>query len=785
MANLRPDPRNHAPTAQVGSPDAAMPVSQQDWLERARSAYYSSTTYVDSNYRKTWEDSIRAFNNQHPLDSKFSHPAYEKRSRVYRPKTRAIIRKNEAAGAAAFFSNIDVVSITPQDQSNKAEVASADIMKEILQYRLTKDIPWYQIVMGGLQDAQVTAACAHIHWEYKEAPADERAELDSYTEAAKGESAHPAQALGAALGKAQEVLALTGAALKGEAQEQATMAAPTETPDDEKPPEGGKEPDNSEYPEQNVLPAGAMRATQEGELTHEPTTLVQAKIEVGPPKVLLDRPVVDLFPVENLRIDAGANWIDPINSSPYLIHLIPMYVCDIKDKMESGDWKQYADPMISAATESKPDSTRIARQKDRDDPYGSDNQSVDDYEVVWIQRHIHRRDGQDWEFYMLGDLALLTDPAPLTDTVLHGKRPYVLGTTVIETHKLFPSTVPQLSKGLQEEINEVANQRLDNVKFVLNKKFIVKRGREADIQGLLRNVPGGVAMFDDPVNDVRELNWQDVTGSSFQEHQGLNMEMDELLGNFNPASIMTQGGNNAPARNMAMLSGASGTLVEYALRTYVETFVQPVLRQLVLMEQAYETDQVVMKIAAKRAQLFQKFGIDQVTDELLRNELTLTVNVGMGATDPVQKLNKFLSAMNNYTAMLKQPTPGINMKEVGKEIFGSLGYQDGTRFFTTEDPQVMQLQQQLQQMQGVISQLQQKVQEKNTAHQIAAQKIIVDKEKAIQITAMKEQGQNQRALATHWAAMHNGDIAHARAMQSGELSHQRNMQLKPPAGPKQ
>lgn len=733
MAAMRPDPKNHAPTAQVGSPDAAMPVAMQDWLERARSAFYSSTTYMDANYRKGWEDSIRAFNSQHPLDSKFTHPAYDKRSKVYRPKTRAIIRKTEAAGAAAFFSNMDVVSVTPQDQNNKAEVASADIMKQILQHRLTKDIPWYQIVMGGLQDAQVTVACAHVYWDYKEEPQALEATIESYQTTA--------QPISSTLDKAQQALELTGPALDLERE--------------------------TEYPDQQQLPVGALRAASADIISADPSGPSVTHIDVAPapPVVLCDKPVIDLFPAENLRIDPGANWVDPINSSPYVIHLIPMYVLDIKDKMASGEWKKYADAMIGAATESKPDSTRVARQKDRDDPYSSDARSVEDYEVVWIQRHIHRRDGTDWEFYMLGDMALLTEPALLKESVLHGKRPYVLGSTVIETHKIFPSTVPQLSKGLQEEINEVANQRLDNVKFVLNKKFLVKRGKEADIQGLLRNVPGGVAMFDNPLEDVRELNWQDVTASSFQEHQGLGMEMDELLGNFNPAQLMATGGANNPARNMAMLSGASGTLVEYSLRTYVETFVQPVLRQLVLLEQNYETDQVVMKIAAKRAEIFQKFGIDQVTDDLLRQELTLTVNVGMGATDPMMKLNKFLTAMNTYVGMQQQPIPGINMKEVGKEIFGHLGYQDGSRFFTVDDPQVLQLQQQVQQMTGVISQLQAKVAEKKEANQIAMQKTIVtaqagvqkaqlSSQTTLQSALIKEEGANKRALATHWRALH-------------------------------
>jgi hypothetical protein len=489
---------------------------------------------------------------------------------------------------------------------------------------------------------------------------------------------------------------------------------------------------------------------------------------MAPPKPRVDKPVVELLPGENLRIDASASWIDPINTSPYVIHLMPMYVMDVKDRMKSGEWRELAESTIAAATEIRPDTTRAARQKDRDDPYTKES-TVTDYQVVWVQRHIHRKDDEDWEFYTMGDLALLTEPVLLKESVLHGKRPYVMGICNLETHKVYPSTLPALGRGLADETNEIANQRSDNIKFVLNKGYYVKRGKEADVPGLVRNVPGKVVMLDDPQTDVKEMSWQDVTASSFQEAQALGMEMDELLGNFNPASIMTQGAANSPARNMAMLGNAQGTLVEYLLRTYVETFVQPVLRQLVQLEQEYETDAVVIKIAAKRANLFQKYGIDAVTDDLLQRELTLTVNVGMGATDPTARLNKFMLAMGRYTEMLKGGVPGIDMKEVGKEIFGHLGYADGSRFFSSEDPQILQLQQQLQQAQGVIGQLQKKVADKQEAHQIALQKTIVSANSTAQttaakaasaerITAAKEAGANQRAVVTHIRALEERHI---------------------------
>jgi hypothetical protein len=679
---MTPDDKLAPPTAQDAEGYAPEDVGPDysGWLSLARQAFRNSTSFVDSNYRKTWEDGIRAFNNQHPSDSKYNHPAYEKRSRLYRPKTRTVIRKNEAAAASAFFSNMDVVSVTPQDQSNKAEVASAAVMKELLQYRLTKSIPWFQIVLGGLQDAQnVGVAAAHTYWSYKE---DE----------------------------------------SGETEE----AAPSVR-------ERGEQP---------------MSLGKDGPAEGAPQQAPQRK-----PKVLMDKPCVDLIPIENIRIDPGANWVDPVNTSPYFIHMIPMYILDVKEKMESGEWFPLPDEVIARATEDTPDSTRSSRSPGRDDAYSQGNSDIDDYSIVWVQRHIHRKDGIDWEFHVMGDRALLTSPVPLKERVFHGMRPYVMGVCILETHKIYPASVPQLGKGLQDEVNEIANQRIDNVKFVLNKKWFVKRGKDADVSGLIRNVPGGVVMLDDPEKDVREVTWPDVTQSAFEEQNRLNLDMDELMGNFNPSQLMTQGSPDTPFKSMSMLSHSNGTLTEYLLKTFSETFVLPILRQLMHLEQEYETDRAVMAIAGKNANIVQLYGIDEVTDQLLETELTLTVNVGMGATDPMQKLNKFLTAMNSFMQMMRTPTPGINMQEVGKEVFGHLGYADGSRFFTSDNPQVVQLQSQLQQAMQMIQQLQAKVEDKQTAHKVKMEAAKLTAQTQIQTTAMHEENENKRSLATHFRAL--------------------------------
>jgi hypothetical protein len=144
-----------------------------------------------------------------------------------------------------------------------------------------------------------------------------------------------------------------------------------------------------------------------------------------------------------------------------------------------------------------------------------------------------------------------------------------------------------------------------------------------------------------------------------------------------------------------MLGGASSQMTEYGIRTFVETWVEPVLRQVVKLEQMYETDVAVLGLAGERAQLAQKYGVNAITDELLNQELTTRVNVGLGATDPQQKLGRFMAAMQAY-AMAVQ-VPGAVPEAIQRQVFGLAGYRDGGRFFQPNAQQQM-LMQQMQQM---------------------------------------------------------------------------------------
>jgi hypothetical protein len=96
------------------------------------------------------------------------------------------------------------------------------------------------------------------------------------------------------------------------------------------------------------------------------------------------------------------------------------------------------------------------------------------------------------------------------------------------------------------------------------------------------------------------MEWNDVTASSYQEQDRLNVDFDELTGNFSSSSVMTNRKLNETVGGMQPAVWWANQLTEYLIRTLVETWVEPVLRQLVKLEQAYETDMTVLGWLARR-----------------------------------------------------------------------------------------------------------------------------------------------------------------------------------------
>lgn len=624
------------------------------FLGLAREAYSSSTDYFDSSIRKQVEAAIRQFQGVHPVGSKYLSDTWKNKSRLFRPKTRAMVRKAEAVAAEALFATADAIALRADDDNDKLQMAGAALMKRALDYRLDKSIPWFLLSMGAYQDAMVAGTVvSYQYWDYR-------------------------------------------------------------------------------------------------------------------PKKHADKPCIELVPLENFRFDPGAQWYDPIHTSPYLIRLIPTFVKDVKAKMRAVGkdgktvWKPLTDAQIMAAASKVSDTTRQTRERGRTDSTQQAT-AVREFAIVWVRQYVMDIDGVDMTWHQLDDLYMLSDPVPLEEAYPHlagtGLRPFTMGFSCIETHKIAPEGPVTITKDVQAEINEVANQRIDNVKFAMNKRYFVKRTGQVDLRSITRNVPGSVTLLNDPEKDVKIQETQDVTGSAYQEQDRLNLDFDDVAGVFSPSSVQSNRRLNETVGGMNLLNVNTNQVSAYQLRTFCETWAEPTLRQVLLLEAFYETDEKLLALWGRQAMLPEEFGVERIVRELMTQDMSLRLDVGFGATNPQEQVNNFLLAMRALKELLTDGVLekyGMDVNEVIKELFGKLGYRDGRRFFATDNPALNAAMATIQELQATLSQ-------KVDPELVAAQVRKIDAE--IENIEAKRQdllaGAMEKALRGYFAAHQTGQMVAA------------------------
>lgn len=405
---------------------------------------------------------------------------------------------------------------------------------------------------------------------------------------------------------------------------------------------------------------------------------------------IADRPCVDLLEPENFRFDPMCDWRDPARTSPYLIWIRPMYAGDVLEMMKNPDpqkaWRKYDLSQVLSSRKAATDRTRQSREGNkRTDP--TQMQAGDELTTVWAHMNVLRHEDVDYVWWTLGTTLVLTDAIPMTELYPHlpaGERPFVMGTSTIEAHRNYPDGDAAQGAPIQSEINDIANQRLDNVKLVLNKRHFIRRGSQIDIDALVRNVPGGGVMVNDPEKDVKVIDTRDVTASSYQEQDRLSTDFDELTGTFSQASVMSNRKLNETVGGMDNIRSSAGAVQDLGLTIFFKTWLEPTLQQIQKLICAYETDEVVLALVAKKTDLWKKYGIDKVTDDLFRHNLIVQVNVAIGNTDPVRRVERLMAAVEK-TASLPGMIDRLKSGNISDEVFGSLGFRGASRFVMSDE----------------------------------------------------------------------------------------------------
>ena len=615
-------------------------LSDTEILSYLGTAKRRARNYQQIAVMQQWEESEAAFRSQHHGRSKYSKAHYKNRSKYFKPKTRSAVFKNLLATHVALFSSADVMATEASDEMNDMQRANAALMKELLNQRLNNKtmrsgVPWLQIVLGARQQTQTMGMCASkAYWSYKARNRIQEREVD------------------------QPVLGRDGA------------------------------------------PVIEFRTGQ--------PMMQKAIVQDTVVDVIEDKPVVDLFPVEMLLFNPAASWIDPVATSPDLIVQCPMFADDVRSMMAgenktSTPWRtMVTDDQLAQAcfSENELMGLRQAREGDgaKESQTGNSEGSGSRIgklsgRVIDVWENFIRRDGVDYHCWSLRDRTLLSDPVPVEEIypAFRGQRPYKVGTDMIEAFVVYPESDVHSWQQQQQELNDLTNLRMDATRKSVYPTALVKAGKNIDLKAVQRQDSQNLVLIRDD-GDVAYDRPPGPAPSAYQEMNYLNVDFDELAGQFSTGSVQTNRSLNETVGGMSMLSQNANAISEFKLALFINTWVEPVLSQLVMLEQYYEDDETLIAIAGKKAKLWQRFGIDAVTDEILESQVTVSINAGGGSSDPIARLMKFKAAGEISAPILAMGQQSgridIQFDEWLNEIWTLAGYKNGAeRFIKVKDDQ--------------------------------------------------------------------------------------------------
>lgn len=580
--------------------------------------------------RAVWERSLRSFHARHWQGSKYTKPEYASRSKLFRPKTRSAVLKNMATAAAAMFSTNDVVKVKAELESDDRKKASADVLNEILNYRLDRTsqrggIPWFRVSMGAAFNAQLFGVCGSKQdWEYRTLVRKKRRMVS--------------------------------------------------------------EPLLDEMGQQLIDGMSGEPFMQETEEEFEEADVVA------------DRPTCELYPPENVWLDLRGSWENPAQDGSFLILRKPMSVGALKTLMGENKphnrvrWLEVdLDVMREGTRDYDEQGIRQVRKGNSVPDMESRQDAPDsDFRTVWLHENFFRFEGEDYHWFSLGTRAFLSEVSTTGEMYpqYFGQRPFVMGYAAIEPHVIFAQSPVESWNGLQTEMNDLANLHLDALRQSIEPLAKFKAGALSDVRQLRYRGSAGASVV---VNDMDGLEFDRIpepSGQSFMAQQHLNADFDDTAGVFSGGSVQTNRSLNETVGGMRLLTGAANAMTEFNLRVWVETWVEPVLRQIMQSCQFYESDEVILSIAGERAGLMDRYDIDQVSDDMLEAEVAVSVNVGVGAVDPMQSLNKLAMALKliGESVAFSDRDVSVDMEELITEIMGQAGFKEGMRFFKLGEP---------------------------------------------------------------------------------------------------
>lgn len=241
----------------------------------------------------------------------------------------------------------------------------------------------------------------------------------------------------------------------------------------------------------------------------------------------------------------------------------------------------------------------------------------------------------------LGDVIL--ENSECTHVPIAAWTPYIL------THQFAGISVADLVEDFQRIHTEIVRQQLDNLYLANNQETIVQTDPQgnplANIDDLLNRRPGGV-IRERVSGAVRpyQVQWQGIQAMPMIEQ--LSVEKENRTGYTRYSQGMDADSLNKTARGMTMIMNASAKRMKLMARIIAEALVAPMFKGIFKTLTEFGMENISFRLNGKFV---------SVNPQEWRDQYDMTINVGIGTGDDVQKSQMLVQIAQAQAAVAKSP----------------------------------------------------------------------------------------------------------------------------------
>jgi len=241
----------------------------------------------------------------------------------------------------------------------------------------------------------------------------------------------------------------------------------------------------------------------------------------------------------------------------------------------------------------------------------------------------------------LGDVIL--ENSECTHVPIAAWTPYIL------THQFAGISVADLVEDFQRIHTEIVRQQLDNLYLANNQETVVQTDPQgnplANIDDLLNRRPGGV-IRERVSGAVRpyQVQWQGIQAMPMIEQ--LSVEKENRTGYTRYSQGMDADSLNKTARGMTMIMNASAKRMKLMARIIAEAMVAPMFKGIFKTLTEFGMEDISFRLNGKFV---------SVNPQEWRDQYDMTINVGIGTGDDVQKSQMLVQIAQAQAAVAQSP----------------------------------------------------------------------------------------------------------------------------------